>query len=99
MTPAQSGQTAHVLSYRLLTGIWAALIVLTALTIYLARLDLGFYNVLAALGVATAKALLVIFFFMHLKDENRLIKWLVFLAFLVLAMAIGFTFLDLAFRA
>jgi cytochrome c oxidase subunit 4 len=60
---------------------------------------LGFYNVLVAMAVATTKALLVVFFFMHLKYEGSLLKWLLFLAFLVLAIAIGFTFFDIGFRA
>jgi cytochrome c oxidase subunit 4 len=99
MSTAQSDHETHVLSYGLLTAIWAVLIALTATTIAVSRIDLGFYNVLAALGVATIKALLVVFFFMHLKYEGRLLKWLLSLAFLVLAIAIGLTFFDLAFRA
>jgi cytochrome c oxidase subunit IV len=98
MSSTDKGQTGHVLSYRMLTGIWAALMALTATTIAVARMDLGFYNVLAAMGIATTKALLVVFFFMHLKYENRVLKWLVFLACLVLAIAIGFTFFDIGFR-
>jgi cytochrome c oxidase subunit 4 len=99
MNQAQNGHEAHVLSYGLLTAIWAALIVLTAVTISVAQIDLGFYNVLVAMAVATTKALLVVFFFMHLKYEGRLLKWLLFLAFLVLAICIGFTFFDIGFRA
>ncbi len=89
---------SHPLSYKFLTGIWAALMVLTAVTIAVARVDLGFLNVVVALTVASTKALLVIFFFMHLKYENRTIKWCVFLAFLILAICIGFTFFDVAYR-
>lgn len=88
----------HILSPGLLVAIWGGLICLTALTITVARIDLGFWNVAAALGIATVKALLVILFFMHLKYETRLFKWLLFLACLVLAIFIGMTFLDLAFR-
>ena len=89
---------SHPLSYGFLTAIWAGLLVLTGVTIAVARIDLGFWNVVVALSVASTKALLVIFFFMHLKYENRLLKWCVFLAFLILAICIGFTFFDVAFR-
>lgn len=89
---------SHPLSYRLLIAIWAGLMVLTGVTIGAAQVDLGFLNVVVALSIASTKALLVIFFFMHLKYENRLIKWCVFLAFFILAICIGFTFFDLAFR-
>jgi len=86
------------LGYGLLTAIWAGLMILTAVTVAVARIDLGFLNVLAALGVASVKACLVVFFFMHLKYENRLIKGMVLTAFVVLAIAIGFTFLDVGYR-
>ncbi len=82
----------------LLVGVWAVLLALTALTIAVSRVDLGFGNVAAALAVATTKALLVILFFMHLRRESRLLKGMVFLAFFILALAIAMTFLDLAHR-
>ena len=86
------------LSYRLLFGIWLGLMALTTLTIGAARIDLGFLNVVAALGIASAKAGLVIFFFMHLKYENRLIKGMVLTAFVILAIAISLTFVDVGYR-
>ncbi len=86
------------LSYGLLTVVWLGLMALTALTVTVARIDLGFMNVVAALGIASSKAALVIFFFMHLKDENRTIKAMVLTAFVILAIAIGFTFLDVGYR-
>ncbi len=88
----------HILSDRLLATVWATLVCLTAITIAVARIDLGFYNILAALSIATTKALLVIFFFMHMKYEHALLKWLLFLACVVLAIFIGLTFFDVAFR-
>lgn len=86
------------LGYGLLAAIWAGLMVLTSVTIAVARIDLGFLNVAVALGVASAKAGLVIFFFMHLKYENWLIKGMVLTAFVILAIAIGFTFFDVGYR-
>lgn len=94
---AGEGQ-GHVLSYGKLAAVWAGLLLLTATTIAVSRIDLGFYNVVAALAVASLKALLVIFFFMHLKYESSLLRWLVFLAFVILAICIGFTFFDIAYR-
>lgn len=88
----------HVLGYGFLTGIWAVLLALTAITLAVARADLGFLNVVVALAVASTKALVVILYFMHLKYENPTIKGMVFLAFLILAICIGFTFFDLAYR-
>lgn len=90
---------AHApLSYRFLTAVWVGLMALTAVTVGVARVDLGYLNIIVALGVASCKALLVIFFFMHLKYENLLIKGMVLTAFVILAIAIGLTFVDIGYR-
>lgn len=95
----QDHDTPHMLSYKFLTLIWAGLMVLTGVTIGVARIDLSFLNVVVALGVASVKASLVIFFFMHLKYENRLLKGMVLLAFVILAILLGFTFFDVGYRS
>ena len=46
--------------------VFAGLMVLLVITAVAARFDLGFGNTLFALGVAIAKALLIVIFFMHL---------------------------------
>jgi cytochrome c oxidase subunit IV len=88
----------HVVSYRILTFVWLALLVLTALTVGVTRLDLGGYKVLAALAIASLKSGLVITFFMHMKYEGRLLRWLLFVALVTLAIFIGFTFFDVLYR-
>ena len=60
--------------YRTFILIWAALLLLTAITVAVSRVHLGALNVWVALGVASIKSSLVIFFFMHLKQESRLFK-------------------------
>jgi cytochrome c oxidase subunit 4 len=89
---------SHPLSYGLLVAVWAGLMALTATTVAVAQVDLGFLNIVAALGVASAKASLVIFVFMHLKYENRTLKGMVALAFVILAIFISFTFWDIGLR-
>ena len=66
----------RVLPARLYYGIFGILIALTALTIWVAFIDLGPLNDVVALAVAVTKALLVILFFMHVKYNTRL-TWLV----------------------
>ena len=66
---------AHA-SRRIYFLIFAALIVLTVVTVLAANVDLGRGNAVVALTIAVAKALLVALFFMHLRDSSRLI-WLV----------------------
>lgn len=88
----------HIISYGKLTGIWLALLLLTALTVLITRIDLGGYKVLGALTIACLKAGLVIAVFMHMKYEGRLLRGLLFLALVTLAIFIGFTFFDVLYR-
>jgi len=88
----------HIISYKTLTGIWLALLALTALTVGITRMELGGYKVLGALTIACLKAGLVIAVFMHMKYEGHLLRWLLFLALVTLAIFIGFTFFDVLYR-
>ena len=88
----------HIVSYGKLTGIWLALLALTALTVGITRMELGGYKVLSALTIACIKAGLVIAVFMHMKYEGGLLRWLLFLALVTLAIFIGFTFFDVLYR-
>lgn len=88
----------HIISNRKLTGIWLILLVLTALTVAITRIDLGGFKVAGALTIACIKAGLVISFFMHMKYENRLLQILLFVAVVTLAIFIGLTFFDVLYR-
>ena len=62
----------HVASLGLYFTIFAALMVLTAVTVAVAYVDLGSFNILVALTIAIVKATLVVLFFMHLLYSERL---------------------------
>jgi cytochrome c oxidase subunit IV len=64
----------HHLPKNLYFAIFAALMVLTAMTVGLAYINLGPLNIVVALIVAIVKASLVVMFFMHLKYESHLTK-------------------------
>ena len=51
---------------------FGALLVLTAATVFVANFDLGWANDVVALGIAVTKALLVLWFFMHLRYSTRM---------------------------
>ena len=53
--------------------VWVALLALLFLTWGLAEFDLGSFNNVAALGISVAKMLLVVLFFMHVRDEKPLL--------------------------
>jgi cytochrome c oxidase subunit IV len=88
----------HVVSYRKLTGVWLALLVLTVTTVLVTRVDLGAAKVWAALAIACVKSGLVIAFFMHMKYEARIFRTILFVALVTLATFIGFTFFDVLYR-
>ncbi len=87
-----------VLSTRLLVTIWLLLLLLTGVTVFVSRLDLGAGHVWMALLIASLKSGLVIAFFMHMKYENRLLKISLFVTLVTLAIFIGFTFFDVLYR-
>src|SRR3954469_5256453 len=84
----------HIASRKTYILVWAALMVLTVFTVWIARLNLGPFNDIVALAVAVTKAVLVILFFMHVKDSSRLTRLTVVAGFFWLALLIGITLTD-----
>jgi cytochrome c oxidase subunit 4 len=72
-------RTEHILSKRVYYTIFAILMTCTYLTWQIAYFDLGRLNIVAALGIAIFKAVLVVLFFMHAKSSARL-TWVVAIA-------------------
>jgi cytochrome c oxidase subunit IV len=70
----------HISSVKLYVGIWLALLAGTALTVAAARIDLGPFNIVVALTIATIKAILVVLFFMHVKYAHEKMTKLVIIA-------------------
>ena len=62
-------------------AIFGALMVLTAVTVAVAFVNLGSFNFPVAIGIAILKATLVILFFMHAKYSSTLTKMFVGTAF------------------
>jgi cytochrome c oxidase subunit 4 len=75
-------------------AIFGALMVLTAVTVGVAFINLGALNFPVALAIAITKATLVILFFMHVKYSSRLTKLFVGMAFFFLFILFGLTMTD-----
>lgn len=89
---------AHVSSPFFLVAIFAALIVLTVVTVAVSYVDLGSANTFVAMFVATLKASLVSIFFMHLAHDKPF-NALVFVgAFVFLGVFISLSNDDLSTR-
>jgi cytochrome c oxidase subunit IV len=71
-------------------AVFVALLVGTALTIWVAYVDLGAWNTPVALAIAITKASLVILIFMHVKYGSRLVMVMIGSAlFMLFHMLVG----------
>ncbi|MGD0653794.1 MAG: cytochrome C oxidase subunit IV family protein [Thermoguttaceae bacterium] len=84
----------HAVPLPVLSTVLAALLVMTLLTVAAARFDLGSWNLIIALGIATIKAALVVLFFMHLRYDNPFYAVVFITALLFVALFLGLTLLD-----
>jgi cytochrome c oxidase subunit 4 len=88
----------HIIDYRVLAAVLTSLLVLTAITVGVSYVDMGFLNVPITLLIASVKATLVLLFFMHLKNEGKVIAVSFTSTVIFLCIMISFTFWDVAFR-
>lgn len=86
--------TGVVRSVRFYVVIWAILMSLTATTVVVAEIELGEWNVVVALTIAVIKAVLVVLFFMHVKESSSLTKLIVAAGFFWMAILFALTFND-----
>lgn len=88
----------HIMSTATGVKIFALLICLTVATVAVAHVDLGPFNLLVALLVATTKALLVCLIFMGLYHDKKTNGLIFFTSFLFLFIFIGLTAFDWYYR-
>ena len=89
----------HVVPTRIYYVIFVALMVLTAVTVGVAYLDLGAMNAVVALAIACFKATIVVLYFMHVKYSTRLIKLTVVAGLYWMGILFALTFSDYLTRA
>ena len=88
----------HILPLRVYLGVGAALMVLTVITVWVSTIDLGGWNAIVAVGIASLKAMLVAFFFMHLLYDNKLFLIIFVTGLLFLTLFIALTMFDVLRR-
>jgi cytochrome c oxidase subunit 4 len=88
-----SEHTGHIVPSKLNWLIWAILMVATFVTYKVAQIDLGPFNTVVALVIATGKASIVVLIFMQVKYTSEkmtkavllfAVAWLILLLFLSL---------------
>jgi len=90
---------AHpVAAIRTYVLVWVALICLLLITLGSAYVPLGWMNSAINLAIAAVKALLVAFFFMHLRSAHYVLRIAASAGLLWLAILIGLSLTDFAVR-
>ena len=84
----------HITSYKTYAVVWIILMILTAVTVYVSYVDVGMFNIVVAMGVASIKATLVALFFMHLKFEDGITWGFALFPIGLLFLLIGMTIID-----
>ena len=97
LPPAPAGdpeQLAHIMPVSALLAVFAALLTLTLVTVAVSWIDLGNWNLVVALGIATLKASLVALYFMHLRYDNPFYALVFVTALVFLGVFLCLTLLD-----
>jgi cytochrome c oxidase subunit IV len=90
-------ESVHV-PIRVFVSVWIVLVILTGVTIAAAHMRLGAWGMFTNVAIASTKASLVLWFFMHLKYEKRIFKLLLLIPIITISVIIGLTFFDIWYR-
>lgn len=88
----------HISSYKSQIIVLLALIMLTVLTVVITSVHLGPFNTAAAMLIATVKASVVLLYFMHLKFDEKIYRFMVTLVMSIYSVVIIITFIDYLYR-
>jgi len=89
----------HIVSPAVYVIILLALLFGTGLTVWASFLELGVWNPVVALAIATGKAMLVVLFFMGVKYSTKLTKLTVIAGIFIFLGLISMTLADYMSRA
>jgi cytochrome c oxidase subunit 4 len=97
--PKETGSVGHTVPAKLYVTIWAILMALTLTTVLVSFVDIGPFNVVVALVIATIKGTLVVLFFMHLRYSPKLTMATMIAAIFWLFLLLSLTMTDYLTRA
>ncbi len=84
----------HVVPKKIYVAVWGTLMAMTLVTTLVAFVDLGRFNTVVALAIATFKASLVVLFFMGAKYTPRLTRVVITCGIFWLALLLAFSLAD-----
>ena len=94
--PNNDDHGTHIVSYREHFGTLVGLIILTIMTVTVSVFGANLYtlSVLTALAIATAKAMVVLLYFMHLKYDPKIYRIMLTLVMVLFAVFLVLTLID-----
>lgn len=97
-----SESSHHIVPINTFLKVLGALLVLTVLTVAVAKpvtgMDFGHMNAVIAMAIASVKAAFVLLIFMGLKYDNKLFLALFFTSVFFVLLLLGFSYLDILTR-
>jgi cytochrome c oxidase subunit 4 len=91
-------QAHTIVGYRTYVFVWTGLLVLTWLTVTVAKMELGRLSVASPIFISSLKALLVLGFFMQLKYEKGMFKIMLIIVVATITVLTGLLFTDVVYR-
>jgi cytochrome c oxidase subunit IV len=88
----------HIVPPKVYVGIFLSLMVLTAATVAAAYVNLGPFNIVIALAIASLKATLVVLYFMHARYSPNRTHMVIIAAVFWLAIMLALTLSDYVTR-
>src|ERR1041385_9350504 len=88
----------HIVPRKTYFSVFAALIVFTAITVFVANINFGKMNDVVSMTIAVTKMMLVLLFFMHVRYSSRLIWVIVASMFFWLLILLLLTLTDYTSR-
>ena len=85
---------AHVMEPKTLITVFVALVTLTLITVLVASWEPGGWEIWVSLGIATAKAILVLLYFMHLRYDSAFNSIVFVCSLLFVFLFLSFTLMD-----
>jgi cytochrome c oxidase subunit 4 len=97
---SETNEHAHtIVGPRVYVTILFALLVGTALTVWASFIDLGFWNPIIAVAIATTKATLVVLYFMQVRYSSKLTMLTVVAGIFMFLTLVSLTLADYISRA
>jgi len=95
---SQPAPKQHLVPYDLYVKVWIALLALTVVTVSVSYVNMKHVALLTAALIATAKAALVLLYFMHIRFARPIFIIMILVVIVTYGVLVGLTFVDYSYR-